>query len=300
MMAGGCAAPDRLLNPFIPERVRRIRLEERAKTRTRTPYYDMTFSAEKSVSFGFAGLMAAARAAREAGRAEEAERLEARARSVEAAVMAGADTVIDHVERRGAIIRTGHHSAHSGEFRDAAGFVAAKFLQHTSRSGDPQLHVQIPILNRAQRADGLLIGRLVHDQHRVLVIEVTDRPGRRGVQDLLLVPDRPRQQVLQPVWPAMPDRLGDRLAVVIFQFHQQPADHLPAALPGLPPGKAPGHLPQQIRQQRGPGIIGYRGSSDCRILIVSHKPIMIAAAAPLHGHPSDLQPQPRGHELQLP
>jgi conjugative relaxase-like TrwC/TraI family protein len=57
-------------------------------------------------------------------------------------------------ERRGAIIRTGHHSAHSGEFRDAAGFVAAKFLQHTSRSGDPQLHVQIPILNRAQRADG--------------------------------------------------------------------------------------------------------------------------------------------------
>jgi hypothetical protein len=97
MMAGGCAAPDRLLNPFSPEMVRRIRLEERAKTRTRTPYYDMTFSAEKSVSCAFAGLMAAARAAREAGRAEEAERLEAWARSVEVAVMAGADTVIDHV-----------------------------------------------------------------------------------------------------------------------------------------------------------------------------------------------------------
>ena len=29
---------------------------------------------------------------------------------------------------------------------------------------------------------------------------------------------------------------------------------------------------QQVRQQRGPGIIGYRGSSDCRILIVSHNP----------------------------
>jgi DNA-binding transcriptional regulator YhcF (GntR family) len=28
----------------------------------------------------------------------------------------------------------------------------------------------------------------------------------------------------------------------------------------------------------GPGIIGYRGSSDCRILVVSHKLIMIAAA----------------------
>jgi hypothetical protein len=29
------------------------------------------------------------------------------------------------------------------------------------------------------------------------------------------------------------------------------------------------------------GIVGYRGGSDCRILIVFHKPIMIAAAAPL-------------------
>ena len=99
--------------------------------------------------------------------------------------------------------------------------------------------------------------------------------------------------------PAMPDRLGDRPAVVIVQFHQQPVHHLAAALPGLPPGKAPGYLPQQVRQQRGPGLIGYRGSSDCRVLVVSHKPIMIAAAAPLRG-PSDLRQQPHGHELQLP
>jgi hypothetical protein len=87
------------------------------------------------------------------------------------------------------------------------------------------------------------------------------------------------------VRPAMPDRFGDGPAVVIVQFHQQPAEHLAAALPGLPPRKAPGHLPQQVRQQRGPGIIGYRDSSDCRVLIVSHKPIMIAAAASLRGHP---------------
>jgi hypothetical protein len=77
------------------------------------------------------------------------------------------------------------------------------------------------------------------------------------------------------------DGLGDRPAVVIVQFHQQPADHLAAGLPGLPPGKAPGHPPQQIPQQRGLSIIRYRGSSDCRVLVVFHKPIMIAAAAPL-------------------
>ena len=119
---------------------------------------------------------------------------------------------------------------------------------------------------------GFLIGGFIHDQHRVAVIEVTDRPGRRDVQDLLVVPDRARQQVLQPVRPAMPGRLGDRPAVVIFQLHQQPADHLAAGLPGLPAGKAPGDPAQQICQQRGPGIIGYRGSSDCRVLIVSHNP----------------------------
>ena len=64
-------------------------------------------------------------------------------------------------------------------------------------------------------------------------------------------------------------------------------------------GRAPGHPPQQISQQRGPGIIRYRGSSDCRILIVFHKPIMIAAAAPLRGSP-DLHQQPHDHELLLP
>jgi len=68
----------------------------------------------------------------------------------------------------------------------------------------------------------------------------------------------------------MPGRFGDRPAVVIFQFHQQPADHLTAALPGLPQGKAPGDPSQQVRQQRGPGIIRYRGGNDCRVLIVSH------------------------------
>ena len=134
-------------------------------------------------------------------------------------------------------------------------------------------HGAAVLAGRAGRgAGGLLIGRLVHDQHPIPVIEVTDRPRRRDVRHPLVVPDRTRQQVLQPVRPAMPGRLGDRPAVMIVQLHQQPADHLAAALPGLPPGKAPGHPSQQIRQQRGPGIIGYRDSSDCRIVIVSHNP----------------------------
>jgi conjugative relaxase-like TrwC/TraI family protein len=137
-----------------PEEKREIRLQERAKMRTSTPYYDMTFSAEKSVSLMYAGLLAAAKQAREAGDERAAERFRADAERVEAAVMAGADKMLQVAERRGAIVRTGHHSAHSGEFRDAAGFVAVKFLQHTSREDDPQLHVQATVLNKAQRDDG--------------------------------------------------------------------------------------------------------------------------------------------------
>ena len=61
------------------------------------------------------------------------------------------------------------------------------------------------LAGRAGRgAGGLLIGRLVHDQHPVPVIEVTDRPRRRDVRHPLVIPDRTGQQVLQPVRPAMP------------------------------------------------------------------------------------------------
>jgi conjugative relaxase-like TrwC/TraI family protein len=137
-----------------PEEKRAIRLQERARARTSTPYYDMTFSAEKSVSLIYAGLLAAAKQARDQGDEQAAKRFGADAERVEAAVMAGANRMLEVAEQRGAIVRTGHHSATSGEYRDAAGFVAVKFLQHTSRADDPQLHVQTTVLNKAQRADG--------------------------------------------------------------------------------------------------------------------------------------------------
>jgi len=137
-----------------PEEKRDIRLQERARMRTQTPYYDMTFSAEKSVSLAGAGRKAAAKRARDEGRARDAEQHEAVAEQIEAAVMAGADEMLRVAEQRGAIVRTGHHSATSGEYRDALGFTAVKFLQHTSRADDPQLHVQAVILNKARREDG--------------------------------------------------------------------------------------------------------------------------------------------------
>ena len=72
-----------------PKERREIRLQERAKMRTSTPYYDMTFSAEKSVSLMYAGLLAAAKRARDEGDERKAERFRAEAGRIEAAVMAG-------------------------------------------------------------------------------------------------------------------------------------------------------------------------------------------------------------------
>ena len=121
--------------------------------RTSTAYYDMTFSAEKSVSLMYAGLLAAAKRARDKGDEREAERFRAEAERSEAAVMADADRMLELAEHRRAIVRTGHHSASSGEYRYAEGLLAVKFLQHTSRADDPRLHVQTTVLNKAQRAD---------------------------------------------------------------------------------------------------------------------------------------------------
>ena len=70
-----------------------------------------------------------------------------------AALYEAARAAVARVERA-AYVRTGYHSTGTGEYRDAAGVTAALFVQHTSREGDPQLHVHIAVLNRAQRADG--------------------------------------------------------------------------------------------------------------------------------------------------
>ena len=139
---------------ITPEEIRAIRLQERAKFRTVVPFYDYTFSAPKSVSVLWASLLAASAEAAADGREAEAERLAEQADQVREAVRRANDRMIAVAERELAYVRTGHHSATSGEWRDASGFIVASFPQHTNRDGDPQLHVHNAIANRAQRADG--------------------------------------------------------------------------------------------------------------------------------------------------
>jgi conjugative relaxase-like TrwC/TraI family protein len=136
-----------------PEEIREIRLRLRAQWRNRVPFYDYTFSAPKSVSVLWASLLQAAAEAAAEGHEADAERLTEQAEQIRAAVKRANDRMMALAEQRAAYVRTGHHSATSGQWRDADGFIVASFPQHTNREGDPQLHVHNAIANRAQRAD---------------------------------------------------------------------------------------------------------------------------------------------------
>ena len=142
------------VHPLATEgELEQVRAAERAKSRHATPYFDFTVSAAKSVSVLHASYLVAARQLHEAGADELARVLEGRAEAITAALLAAARAGVARVERA-LFVRTGYHSATSGEYRDAAGATVAMFLQHTSREGDPQLHVHMAVMNLAQRQDG--------------------------------------------------------------------------------------------------------------------------------------------------
>ena len=136
-----------------PAEARRTRAKVLGSTGAAVPFYDLTFSATKSVSLLQASYAATAAAARERGDTATADAYEARVKAIDDAAIETARQVIALAEQRALFVRTGHHCAHTGEFRDAAGAVAALFPQHDNRSGEPNLHVHTVLLNRAVRAD---------------------------------------------------------------------------------------------------------------------------------------------------
>ena len=130
-----------------------VRAAARAKDPHRVPYFDLTISAVKSVSVLHASYRVSARQARERGDDGRAAQLDKKADDIEQALIDAAKAALDWLERHGTFTRTGHHSAHTGEWRDGDGLAASLFLHHISRDGDPQLHVHVPILNLVKRGD---------------------------------------------------------------------------------------------------------------------------------------------------
>ena len=118
------------------------------------PYYDVTSSASKSVSVLHASLRVAAAQAREAGDHVTAAALDGEAQDIEEALLESVREGLELLEAMACYVRTGHHSATTGEWRDGKGLVATSWLHTISRDGDPQLHVHLAVLNAVQRADG--------------------------------------------------------------------------------------------------------------------------------------------------
>jgi conjugative relaxase-like TrwC/TraI family protein len=125
--------------PLSQERLDELEFAARTKQREACHYYDLTFSPTKSWSVLYAGLRAA-------GLNVEADLLW---ECVEEGYKVGLSAAME----QSCYARVGRHSAQlagrtAGRWEKSSEFVANLWRHHTSRSGDPQLHIHGALLNR--------------------------------------------------------------------------------------------------------------------------------------------------------
>jgi TrwC relaxase/AAA domain len=137
---------------------RRAQLMIEAKSQVRTPvqYFDVTFSVSKSITLLHASAMANAARAAAGGDLEAAGYWEQAADDIWACIQAGNRAALEYLQREAGYTRSGYHGRQAGGVRtgrweDAHAFVIGSFAQHTSRDGDPQLHIHNLVLNRVMR-----------------------------------------------------------------------------------------------------------------------------------------------------
>ena len=122
-------------------------------------FFDFTLSVPKSVSVAWIAFRASTAQAGRAGC--DAARLQDKAAGIERAIAYARDAAIERIEEN-TYTRIG---AGGWEWRKATGVIAATFMQHTSREGDPQLHGHIAVRNAVQRADGADKWRTADSRH---------------------------------------------------------------------------------------------------------------------------------------
>jgi conjugative relaxase-like TrwC/TraI family protein len=137
----------------------RMRLLAEARAEYEGPvgvqYFDTTFSVDKTISLAHASALASAAEARQAGDLRAAAKWEARAAGIWAEIERSVRLYVRYMQGEAAYVRTGHHGrridrVEAGRFEDARDIPVAIFPQHTSRNGDPQLHVHVLWLNKVQ------------------------------------------------------------------------------------------------------------------------------------------------------
>ena len=137
----------------------RMRLLAEARAEHEGPvgvqYFDTTFSVDKTISLAHASALASAVEAWQAGDQRQATEWEARAAGIWAEIEKSVRLYVRYMQGEAAYVRTGHHGrrvngVEAGRFEDAGEIPVAVFPQHTSRNGDPQLHVHVLWLNKVQ------------------------------------------------------------------------------------------------------------------------------------------------------
>ena len=135
------------------ERREQLLVEAKAQVRNADLYWDATFSVSKSVSLFHASALANAAAAARSGRHDKASRWQGVADEIWDSIMEGNAAALEYLQREAGQTRAGYHPG--GRWEDAREWVIASFRQHTSRDGDPQLHVHNLILHKVRReSDG--------------------------------------------------------------------------------------------------------------------------------------------------
>ena len=140
-----------------PARLAELRTLAKAQARHAVPFWDVTVSVSKSITLFYGGLLAAAEQARRSGDVARADYLERRAARVWAAIMEGNRAALEYLQDEAGMTRTGYHrgsgtesGAELGKWEHARNWVIGSFRQHTSRDGDPQLHVHNLVLNKVE------------------------------------------------------------------------------------------------------------------------------------------------------
>src|SRR5215469_3933286 len=135
------------------ERRAQLMIEAKAQVRTPDLYWDATFSVSKSISLFHASALANAAAAAERDELAAVAAWEEVAGRIWDAIMEGNAAALDYLQCEAWQTRAGYHPG--GRWEDAQEWVIASFRQHTSRDGDPQLHVHNLILHKVRReSDG--------------------------------------------------------------------------------------------------------------------------------------------------
>jgi conjugative relaxase-like TrwC/TraI family protein len=183
------------------QRKRELRDEAAREARQSPPYFDLTFSLGKSISLFHASLGENARQAHETGDSEAEAFWAGEIAALDEMIYAANEAALEFFQQQTGYTRLGSHAARAngretGEWREAD-LAVASWYQHTSRDGDPQLHMHNQILHAAltrhdgkwRAPDSYRYGEHVGAATQVLLAVLESRMTRRWDLEWVRRPD---------------------------------------------------------------------------------------------------------------